>query len=322
MNRRAIGLLHGGALGDFVLSWHLLKAVQRARCGAPLRVWARRPVAGTDPAVWGLDSLLDVESCGWHALFAEGGVCPSDLAGDLESCDLVINFLADRASVLTRNLLAITAGAVVCVEPGPACSPPAHITEQWRRQLGHQGIDSAPVSPATLSLPTGAVGDARRRLESLARAGAARIVLIHPGSGGRAKCWPLDNFFRLAAALDGRGTGVVFVTGPAEPEVLGQVQERALADWPVIADPTLTELTCLCATADVCLGNDSGFAQLAAAAPDSAGLVIFGTTEPAVWRPLGPGVQVLGGAGRWPAFAQVWAQVQGMARAGRRSAPG
>ena len=148
------------------------------------------------------------------------------------------------------------------------------------------------MSPATLLLPTGAVEDARRRLESLARAGAARIVLIHPGSGGRAKCWPLDNFFRLAAALDGRGTGVVF------------------------------ELTCLCAAADVCLGNDSGFAQLAAAAPDSAGLVIFGATEPAVWRPLGPGVQVLGGAGRWPAFAQVWAQVQGMARAGRRSAPG
>ena len=198
MKRQTIGLLHGGALGDFVLSRCQLNTLQRARGGDPLRVWARRPAAGTDPAVWGLDAMRDVESCGLHALFAEDGVPPSALAADLERCGLIINFMSDPASVLTRNLGRITTGAVACVEPRPLSSCPGHITEQWCSQLRDQEIDAPGVGPATLSPPAGAVEGARRRLEALTHSEADRIVLLHPGSGGRAKRWQPGNFVRLA----------------------------------------------------------------------------------------------------------------------------
>lgn len=312
MKRKAIGLLHGGALGDFVLSWHLLKTLQRARGGDPLRVWARRPAAGTDPAVWGLEAMHDMESCGLHTLFAEDGVAPSALAADLERCGLIINFMSDRASLLTHNLGRIIGGAVVCVDPRPLSSCPGHITEQWRSQLRDQEIDAPSVGPAALSPPASTVHDARRQLEALTHPEADRIVLLHPGSGGRAKCWQPGNFVHLAAALRDQGAAAVFVTGPVERETLGRAQQAALNDWPIITDPTLAELIGLCAAADLCVGNDSGFSQLAAAAPNTRVLVVFGPTDPTVWRPLGRRVQTLGGLEHWPGFPEVLSLVRAM----------
>jgi ADP-heptose:LPS heptosyltransferase len=142
-------------------------------------------------------------------------------------------------------------------------------------------------------------------MESLVRRPVERIALIHPGSGGRNKCWELDGFLRLAAALEDLGVGVVFVTGPVELDVLGDSLPQVLGGRPTIAGVSLTEVTALCAAADLCIGNDSGFSHLAAAASDCIVLVIFGRTDPAVWRPLGERVRVLGGLGRWPSFEEV-----------------
>jgi ADP-heptose:LPS heptosyltransferase len=47
-----------------------------------------------------------------------------------------------------------------------------------------------------------------------------KLVLIHPGSGGTAKCWPLDNFAALARHPQTNNLQVAFFLGPAEREAV------------------------------------------------------------------------------------------------------
>jgi len=68
-------------------------------------------------------------------------------------------------------------------------------------------------------------------------------------------------------------------------------------EW-LAADLTLPEVAALCALADAYLGNDSGITQIAAAVrtPDAAAtavVALFGPTDPAVWAPRGPHVEVV-----------------------------
>lgn len=102
---------------------------------------------------------------------------------------------------------------------------------------------------------------------------ADRPVVIAPGSGGRAKRWPMARWLEVAAALG--DVPVRWVAGPDEAE------ER----WTVPVEvPDLRGLCRLAASAGAWLGPDSGPTHLAAAvgAPTVA---IFGPTDPRTWAP-------------------------------------
>ncbi len=113
------------------------------------------------------------------------------------------------------------------------------------------------------------------------------FVLIFPGSGSPAKNWRFENFVALANRLS-RKLPVLFIAGPAEAEF-----ERRLRTigFPVLSELELPTVAAIAARACLFVGNDSGVSHLAAAA-GAPGLVIFGPTDPARWRPLGD-VQVI-----------------------------
>jgi ADP-heptose:LPS heptosyltransferase len=155
--------------------------------------------------------------------------------------------------------------------------------------------------------------------------GSESYIVVHPGSGGRAKCWPTERFVEVARELRRAGRAVCFVLGPAEVErglapevergleaveaVRGAPQEgrdgagRAegrLADgvlpgeFPVVRCPEPDELLALVAGAAAYLGNDAGPTHLAALVGTPT-VALFGPTSPRVWRPLGAQVRVVAG---------------------------
>lgn len=130
-------------------------------------------------------------------------------------------------------------------------------------------------------------------------------ILIHPGSGGREKCWPLENFLALARRLCEAEQDIAFVIGPAEEERLGADPIRRLAaEFTLLRNLPLDPLAHEMSGARLVIANDSGPAHLAAATGTPT-VVLFGpTTDPAVWRPLGEQVKVVGG-GRWPEMSEV-----------------
>jgi ADP-heptose:LPS heptosyltransferase len=115
--------------------------------------------------------------------------------------------------------------------------------------------------------------------------------VLHPGSGGQWKCWPSSCFLRLAEILATEGE-VLWVTGPAEEDFLEDIRKRTpLIPIKAAESPPLPALAGLLRGARGFVGNDSGVTHLAAAC-GTPSVVLFGPTDPAVWRPKGERVVV------------------------------
>jgi hypothetical protein len=255
-------VVSGGALGDQLLRLPLIRAL--ATLG-PLRLLAPRvTLAWVD--LEGLSLRLDAAEAA--CLFGEGplsGAAAVLLEGVEEAIVLLDGDVLAQA--LRRRGLR--------VHPrGGAPDPGVH-------QLSHLAAGLVEL-PMPEQVPTPFL--------RLSGSSTAPDVLLLPGSGGLMKCWPAERFQALGADLQARGLTVAVALGPDELE-RGPGPERFVG-LPVLEGPSLAELAALCAAARLVVGNDAGTTHLAAAAGAQV-LALFGPTDPARWRPLGPRVTVL-----------------------------
>lgn len=122
------------------------------------------------------------------------------------------------------------------------------------------------------------------------------LLVIHPGSGGRAKCWPLKRYRELAQkVLRDNRVFVLFFSGPAEsPETTRELDCFTRDHAPSLhaASVKLSEAAALLSHCSLFIGNDSGMTHLAAAL-DRPVIALFGPTDPALWKPAGGQVEII-----------------------------
>jgi len=273
-------VLRPGALGDAVLTLPLLAALRREGFG-------RLTVAGT-PASWGFlapsaaIAVEDAGGLGWLGLFGAARPLPAAAAADLAV--LCLADAAGPAAALRRA--GVAAMRIASPPPGGARASDGDGRHVACRLAAAAAAPAGPEEAAALLRPAAA-----RVAAAQARAGlpAGGYVVLHPGSGGRRKCWPVERFARLAAGLE---RPAVALFGPAEADLeepfraaLGGGACRILAGWP------LAEATALLAGAAACVANDSGIGHVAARLTPT--LSLFGPTDPTLWRPLGARTAVL-----------------------------
>jgi ADP-heptose:LPS heptosyltransferase len=118
---------------------------------------------------------------------------------------------------------------------------------------------------------------------------SARVLILHPGSGGRKKRWAAEGFASVARWWGNqRNCHVLIVLGPAEEQEEGQWRRVGKVE----TNLSLLQVAALLGRADLYLGNDSGMSHLAGAV-GARGAVLFGPTPPQAWRPLGGSLSVL-----------------------------
>ena len=280
----AVLAIHGGALGDVLLLGQLAAALAGER-GA-VRLVARAAAGELLAGLGAADEAIDFDALPLGELF--GGE-PSRLGELLGTCDgLVSCFGSPPAQGRLRELTRPT--RVIFPHVRPPEGYPAHLLDLWAELAG---VESVP--PPAWAMPDQWRRQARA---ALADAGAeVKYLLIHPGSGSRDKCWPLERFVELARSLPSHGLArAVFVVGPAELDWWADDRIDALrAEAPLVVSPPLPVLAGLCAGAEAYVGNDSGPTHLAAGvgAPTVA---IFGATNPVHFAPRGRDVRLLAAA--------------------------
>jgi len=317
-----VGILHSGALGDSVLALHLVRAIVEGLRGAlPPGVELDVTAVARSPA-WRLAAqcgiirrVLDFESHGIHTLFAPPPAAVDNrLMEWLRGLDLVVSLCGLADEPPASRIRCESAARVYALDPRLRAETAAarrHITEQWRSDLIAQGLRVAAITSAPLFALWTPGQDARRSPGSdvavccceTTRPGnetqerpARPVALLHPGSGGRTKCWPLDRFERLAAALRS-GFDVRWILGPAEEEwLVGVMPARLRATGPVRYEESLEGLVGAIRAASVYVGNDTGPTHVAAALGCPA-VAVFGPTDPAVWGPIGQRVRTVRGGG-------------------------
>lgn len=271
-------VVHTGGVGDFVIACHAIAWLARA---GPVTVAGHPERAEIAVAAGIAARAVPVDALDLHT--AEGN--PSARFREFAaSFQRAVVWMRDPDGAVRRAFAAAGCADTRC---HPGLPPPdwdAHAADHYLRGAG---------APAGWRLPTLA----------LPRRPCPWDVVLHPGSGGARKNWPLDRFLALAARFGAAGLRVGWVAGPAE----------AGCSLPPGADRVppcrLAELGGMLAGAGRYIGNDSGVTHLAAASGCPT-LGIFGPTDPAVWGPLGRDVTVLRGD-PWPSVDAVWAACGG-----------
>ena len=103
------------------------------------------------------------------------------------------------------------------------------------------------------------------------------IAVIHPMATASDKTWPANKFLTVAAHLEQIGLKPVIIGGPDD-------NLSPFAKYDCVSGAPLRDVQKLTATAALFVGNDSGPAHIAAAFGVPV-VVIFGSSDPAIWGP-------------------------------------
>ena len=300
-------ILQPGAIGDCVLTLPLAEFMKDSLRLGGVDILGHTEYLGILPGRTCIDVIRSIDLTDLHRLFVE------PKAFDLADRDPLINVFADYAWIVTflgepnsnfeQNLI-FTANCshsaeVITLSMKPPEDFGQHLTEFYTQQL---------IDQSGLSLEHGAIqssdilikmteADRNRGRELLEEIDfdprlSRGLVVIQPGSGGLNKCWHLDNFLAVAKEISSKGIEVIFLLGPAELDRFSSDRIKDINSVAIcLTDLSLTQVLELLSCADGFVGNDSGITHLAAGLGVRT-LAVFGPTNPAVYRPVGPDVTV------------------------------
>jgi len=164
-----------------------------------------------------------------------------------------------------------------------------HIADQ-NGELSLRAGANCPVSRFVLQVYQ---ADAECVRADLARAGLDRYIVLSPGGGWRAKCWPPDRFGVLCQRIRKEiGIPCVVNYGPGEASLAADVQSASGAAKPFSYDGQTSTLRALLCGAECIVGGDTGPLHLAIALGTPA-VALFGPTDPVRNGPYPPGEIVL-----------------------------
>jgi heptosyltransferase-3 len=276
---RRVLVIFPGALGDFVCAMPAIEAIAGWHRGASIELMARAEVARLAVGRSSVARGYSIDAAHVSRLFSESRGVDLEAREFFGSYQRIYSFFASNDERFRHSLAGATDGEVSFHPFRPVYNFPSepHIAAAYLRSIG---AADAPMRPRIEPNRD----DLRAASEAIASLGCdpSNLVAIFPGSGSPAKNWPLDKFATLARTLSDSAS-VVFILGPAESAIEQRLREY---DLPMLKDLDLGTVAGVARLASGFVGNDSGVSHLAAAS-DAPGVVIFGTTDPARWRPIG-----------------------------------
>ena len=308
-------ILQPGAIGDCMLTLPLAGFMKDCLGLGTVDILGHSEYIGILPGRSCADGIRSMESVDLHRLFAEAKTF--DLAdGDplinvFAGYAWIVSFLGEPESDFEQNLIFTTncshSAEVISLSIKLPKKLSTHITDFHIQQFVTQSglpLESARTRRDDI-LIRATEADVERGRELLKGTGldfSEKIVVIQPGSGGLDKCWHVGNFLAVAKELAGEGMEVIFLLGPAELDKFSDATIKDITSTAkCLMNLPLAQVLWLLSCADSFIGNDSGITHLAAGLGVRT-IAVFGPTDPAVFKPIGPAVTVL--ASCTPAFAK------------------
>ncbi len=304
-------IIHSGALGDCVLTLRLAEFLKEVLGVSVVNFVGMGDYIGFMPGRTAVNGIRSIHSLKLDRLFCDPSTFEIEendpLVAALGNYNWILSFLGESGSNFEANL-AYTAcftssPELVMLRAKPPLDYAGHVSRYHIEELiaGKQpslealGIESPhsllDKEPQSLIYPN--VNDIQTGLSILKNKAGIRITastdiaVIAPGSGGRHKCWHIDNYTETALMLRKQGFEPVFLLGMVELERFGNDTIGKLRDCAAVIDSlTIEQAVCLLSTARLYIGNDSGVSHISGAMSIPT-VSVFGTTDPRVYRPIG-----------------------------------
>ena len=267
-------IVRPGAIGDALLASPALAALRRARPGGRIELMAHPAVGSLLRAAGLIDRFLSRDGPEADALYAPS---PRQAVERLGRLDAAVLWSADPDGVAAANLAALGADPLIVTPARPAEGRLQHVAQYLVQTLAPLGCDTDRWEEVQLALLSPARAAERR----------GPLVVIHLGSGSARKNWPAERFASLARALHAEaGADLALVSGPADDAARAAFTREVAVPFVEWSGRPLKELAGYLAACDLYVGNDSGISHLAGLCGARV-LVLFGPTDPRLWRPLG-----------------------------------
>ena len=278
-----------GALGDPLLAlpllralpWHFgVESLSLVGNPGPLSLLASLPF---------VSSVHDHDRAVWAGLYADPPEVDPSLAEFILSHKAAAVVARKEPDPAAQGLKRLGLREVLTVPAAPPADRLVHVSDYMFELTGI----APPVE--TCLLEASAEGRAAaRRFMAESNLSPGSFALFQPGSGGKAKNWPLDRWLETAQGVrEALGLTPVFLLGPAEEAQAEALSKVAPAKKPLLATGlSLVAAAGLIESAALFAGHDSGITHLAAVMGRPT-LAVFGPTDPVRYAPRGPSVEAL-----------------------------
>lgn len=275
---------HQGALGDLILSLPAVYAIKKSAGGVGLHLICRGDLSSLIIESGLADTVTSNEKGTFGPLFVGGDSCSRDLKLFLGLFNGAFVFMRGRDDIFLGNLRRhIPHCYHINTFPPPGVR--MHVPRYQLEQLAGLGVEMGGGFPVL-----GAGSD------RYPPAGPP-VIVVHPGSGGKKKCWPLHNYLLLMEKLHRCDDfSSVVVLGHAEDsgeyERVREFMSGKAIPAEIIRNMPVSEVIPVLKKAALYVGNDSGITHLASVLGTPA-VAIFGPTDHEVWKPLGNNVRIV-----------------------------
>jgi len=298
-------ILQPGAIGDCILTLPLAAYMKETLHLGGIDILGHTEYVGFLPGRSCVDGVRSIDSIDLHRLFAEIKTFElkdrDPLINAFRAYSWIATFMGEPNGNFEQNLI-YTANCSHSAEIITlSMKPPEGFSEHLADFYIQQFVDQSGFSLQSQPIRTGdclikaTEADIRMGKELLREMGLGfgeKLMIIQPGSGGTKKCWHLDNFLAVARELDSRGVEIIFLLGPIELERFSDEKIKKISSVvKCMTDLSLTQVLGLLSCVDGFIGNDSGITHLAAALGVKT-YSIYGPTNPAVYKSIGPAVTV------------------------------
>ena len=288
--KKKVFIHHDGALGDTLLSLPCISLIRES--ASHIHLAGRGDVTALLKEAGIVDAVSSADSVVYSSLYADSMDETADKL--LAAYDALYLFTVHQDSQISRQMRQISPDVKVISTIPPEDSY-EHVAEYRLRQCGYGREELK--RDISFRIPEEEMTWAKGFLKDRGNADCGNILIaLHPGSGGRKKCWPRKQYEALISliAVDPRMICMIF-SGPAEDdETVALFSQLAKHNRKIIHlhDERLVRVAALLTMSDYYLGNDSGISHLAGVL-QCRGMVLFGPTNSRLWRPYGSTMDVL-----------------------------
>lgn len=280
-------VIRGGAIGDFILTLPAIGLLRENFPACHLEILGYRHICALADQRYYANATRSIEYGPMAGFFNPRADQDAGLAEYFRSFNQVVSYIYDPDELFATCLK--RAGVKNLIAASPIIEDGSHAACQLAQPLERLALFLGDPS-AKIHLTQNDHAEAERLLGSLPKP----LVAIHPGSGGKAKNWPVERWVELLETLrkDRRIGHVLVIGGESDSKQLDDFRRLSPGGHTLLENLPLCTLGAILAKSALFLGHDSGISHLAAAA-GAACLLLFGPTDPDIWAPAGSRVHIL-----------------------------
>ena len=280
-----------GGLGDLLVTLPSIQYIRKKYPSCSLTLVCRKEYGSILKETGVVDEIVSVDQSKISKLFLDPPSPDSELVHWMSGFDLILGWMQKTQSLkleeFYRSDLQKKCRLII---HDPICNDSISLFffKKTVDFLGQDG-NSNPEFNECVFLP---ISDELKEkgqdfLDESNQKSTVKFIVIHPGSGNKNKCWPLENFMEIIKRSSLEGLRGILVTGPAEERIVNNLENRPLPPgWKWLYNPSLIKLTGLLSSAALYLGNDSGVTHLAASCGTKV-VALFRKDLESLWKPNG-----------------------------------